>query len=97
MRKELYLFAGVRPVKLYPGVKSPLAVANSIDFVVIRENAEGLFASFNGGAFVQNEVVADTMPITRKGTEKICNFAFQIALKRNGRVIDGKKIVTFDE
>jgi len=43
LRKELYLFAGVRPVKLYPGVKSPLAVANSIDFVVIRENAEGLF------------------------------------------------------
>lgn len=95
LRKELDLYAALRPVKLYPGVKSPLAdVSKGIDFVVLRENTEGLFASFNGGAVINNEVVSDTMIITRKGSQRIIDFAFKIAQQRNGRPIDGKKMVT---
>ena len=49
LRKALDLYAAVRPIKLYPGVRSVLAnVGPGIDFIVLRENTEGLFASFGG-------------------------------------------------
>lgn len=94
LRKELNLFAGVRPIKLYPGVISPLRDAGKIDFVIIRESSEGMFASFQSGADVYDKVYVDSMVITREGTEKICNYAFQCAMKRNGRPLDGKRMVT---
>ena len=93
-RKRLNLFAGVRPIKLFKGIKSPLEGKNDIDFVIIRESTEGLFASFMAGANVYDKVYADTMIITREGTEKVCDYAFQYARKRKGRPLDGKKIVT---
>ena len=95
LRKELDLYAAIRPIKLYPGVKSVLAdVGKGIDFVILRENTEGLFASFNGGGSIKNEVATDTMVITRKGTERIARYAFHLAARRNGRPLDGKKLVT---
>jgi len=94
LRFDLDLFAGVRPFKLYEGVESPLRNVEKIDFVILRENIEGLFASYGGGTLVSDEVATDTVVITRKGTEKISDYAFQLALKRNGRVLDGKKVVT---
>jgi len=95
LRKELDLYAAVRPAKLYPGVRSPLAeVGKGIDFIVLRENTEGLFASFDGGAVIHNEVVSDSMIITRKGSQRVIDFAFKLAQKRNGRPLDGKKVVT---
>lgn len=65
-----------------------------IDFVVIRENPEGLFASFGGGAKVGREVATDTMVITRAGTSRVSDFAFRLAQRRNGRPSDGRKMVT---
>lgn len=95
LRKELDLYAAVRPVKLYPGVHSPLAnITKGIDFAIVRENTEGLFASFNGGSVVKDEVVADSMIITRKGSQRVIDYAFKLAEKRNGRPSDGKKVVT---
>ncbi|KJS88408.1 MAG: 3-isopropylmalate dehydrogenase [Peptococcaceae bacterium BICA1-8] len=94
LRFDLNLFAGVRPIKLYPGVVSPLANVKDIDFVVLRENCEGLFASYGAGIILYDDIATDTQIITRKGTEKIVDFGFQLALKRNGRLSDGKKAVT---
>ncbi len=95
LRKELDLYAAVRPVKLYPGVKSPLGnTGPGIDMVVVRENTEGLFASFNGGAVVNNQAIADTMIITRRGSERVIDFAFRLARRRSGRPSDGKRRVT---
>lgn len=95
LRKELDLYAAIRPIKLYPGVKSVLAdVGKGIDFVILRENTEGLFASFNGGGSIKDEVATDTMVITRKGTERISRYAFHLAARRNGRPLDGRKLVT---
>lgn len=95
LRRELDLYAAIRPIKLYPGVKSVLAdTSKGIDFVIVRENTEGLFASFNGGGSVKNEVATDTMVITRKGTTRVAAHAFRLARRRNGRPLDGKKIVT---
>ncbi len=95
LRKELDLYAAVRPIKLYPGVTSVLAdVGKGIDLVIVRENTEGLFASFNGGGSVKNEVATDTMVITRKGTERVARYAFGLARRRHGRPLDGRRMVT---
>ena len=86
LRFRLDLYAGVRPIRLYPGVPSPLALpaGRSIDYVVMRENTEGLFAARSGGATVGDDLVADTMVITRKGTERIVRRSFELAVRRAG-------------
>lgn len=94
LRFDLELFAGVRPIKLYPGIKSALADKNAIDFVILRENCEGLFASYGGGTYTVDQVATDTMVITRSGSERLFEKAFELARKRNGRVRDGKRMVT---
>ncbi|MBQ1468785.1 MAG: isocitrate/isopropylmalate dehydrogenase family protein [Solobacterium sp.] len=93
-RKRLNLFAGVRPIRLMPNVQSPLKGKDKIDFVIVRESSEGLFASFMSGANVYDKVYADTMIITREGTEKVTDYAFRLSEKRNGRPSDGKRVVT---
>ncbi len=93
-RKRLNLFAGVRPIRLMPNVVSPLTGKDKIDFVIVRESTEGLFASFMSGANVYDKVYADTMIITREGTEKVSDYAFRLSEQRNGRPSDGKKVVT---
>ncbi len=93
-RKKLNLFAGVRPIKLMPGVVSPLRGVDKVDFVILRESSEGMFASFQAGASVYDKVHVDSMVITREGTEKVCDYAFKLAMKRNGRPSDGKRVVT---
>jgi len=94
LRRALGLFVAVRPVKHYPGVPSPLKGDPPIDLVILRENLEGLFASFGGGCLVQDQVATDTIVITRDATERLAEFAFQLASRRNGRPLDGKKMVT---
>ena len=72
LRKALDLYAAVRPIKLYTGVPSVLRnVGPGIDLIVLRENTEGLFASFGGGSAAHDQAVADTMLITRKGTVRL--------------------------
>jgi len=95
LRRTLALHSAVRPVKLYPGVDGALRnTGPGIDFVIIRENLEGLFASFGGGGMVGDEVATDTMVITRKGTTQVSEYAFRLAARRKGRPIDGKQMVT---
>jgi len=95
LRRALELHSAVRPVKLYPGAPTPLRDSNrGIDFVVVRENLEGLFASFGGGSVVGDEVATDTMVVTRKGTTQVADYAFRLARRRQGRPIDGKRMVT---
>lgn len=95
LRRALGLYAAARPVKVYPGVSSPLAnVRNGIDFVIVRENLEGLFASFDGGAVVNDQLATDTLVVTREGTRKAVEYAFHLADRRRGRPMDGRKLVT---
>ena len=95
LRKALDLYAAVRPIKLYAGVPSVLRdVGPGIDFIVLRENTEGLFASFGGGSAAHDQAVSDTMLITRKGTERVVEFAFRLAKRRSGRPLDGRRKVT---
>ena len=87
LRVVLDLYAGVRPCKLYPGARSPLAGVKpgDIDLVILREQSEGLFASQMGGIVLRDELATDTLVMTRRGVERICEFGFRLARLRARR------------
>ena len=84
LRVLLDLYAGVRPCKLYPGLRSPLAGVKpgDIDLVILREQSEGLFASQQGGIVLRDEAATDTLVMTRRGVERVCEFGFRLAESR---------------
>jgi len=89
LRFELDQYINLRPVKLYPGVYTPLRDKGpaEIDFVVVRENTEGLYAG-TGGFLKQgtpDEVAIQTSINTRKGVERCLRFAFDYTRKRGKR------------
>ncbi len=90
LRFIFHLYAGVRPIRFFPGTPPTLANpgGHPIDFVLIRESTEGLFASRGSGA--NPEVATETMVITRRTTEKLMRFAFQLAQGRKARGYTGK-------
>jgi len=96
MRFRLDLYANIRPIKLYPNVPSHLANKHSgdIDYVIIRENIEGLYASRGAGNVIHNKFAYDTLIISRWETERISKFSFKMAQLRNGSPRDNKKRVT---
>lgn len=88
LRFHFDLYAGVRPIRSFAGLPIPLSSprAAGIDCVLVRENTEGLFYA-RGRADVrvldgEESEVFDTMKISRKGTERICKYAFRIAERR---------------
>ncbi|WP_291860391.1 isocitrate/isopropylmalate family dehydrogenase [Bradyrhizobium sp.] len=87
LRMELELYAGVRPVQTLPGMPSVLADprARHLDFVIIRESTEGLFASRGKGEVIADKQARDTMLITRKVSEPLFDYAFRLARGRQRR------------
>jgi len=83
LRKELVLFAGVRPVRVIGGDHSPLKIPKGkvIDFVLIRESTEGLFYTQGKGEVFPNEA-RETLRITRAISEKLFRFSFSLAENR---------------
>ena len=84
LRFDLGLYAGVRPVRFIPGLPQVLADprAVSLDFVLIRESTEGLFASRGKGKINNDTEAHDTLVITRDVSERLFDFAFRLAAKR---------------
>ena len=84
MRREFGLYAGVRPVRHLPNTPSPLADprAKDIDLVIIRESTEGLFYSRGKGTVEDDKVARETMVITRSTSEKLFDFSFRLAERR---------------
>lgn len=96
LRFKLDLYANVRPIRLYRGAKSPLAgwQPGQIDYVIVRENTEGLYASRGAGVNLRGELATDTLVVTRKGVERVARFSFELARRRKGAPRDGKRRVT---
>jgi len=87
LRFSLDQYINLRPVKLYPGVWTPLKDKGpeEIDFVVVRENTEGLYTG-SGGILKKgtpDEVAIQTSVNTRKGVERCLRFAFELTRNRN--------------
>lgn len=91
IRFELALYAGVRPVKIWPGQPTPLSATwnddklSEVDFVLIRESTEGLFAHMHDGV-VTETYATETMRITRPTSEKLFDFSFKLAQQRAARL-----------
>ncbi|HET9403589.1 MAG TPA: tartrate dehydrogenase, partial [Burkholderiales bacterium] len=77
-------YANVRPARVLPGITSPLANGNAIDWVIIRENSEGEYSGSGGRAHrgLPEEVATETSIFTRTGVERIHRFAFKLARSR---------------
>jgi tartrate dehydrogenase/decarboxylase/D-malate dehydrogenase len=85
-RREFDQYINLRPVRLMPGVPSPLAnrKPGEIDFWVVRENTEGEYSSIGGRMFpgTDREVVIQETVMTRIGVDRVLQFAFELAQKR---------------
>jgi isocitrate dehydrogenase (NAD+) len=84
LRKELDLFASIRPVRTLPGIRVPY---QDVDLVVVRENTEGLYAGLEH--FVVPGVVESLRIITKAASERIVRYAFELARQQ------GRRKVTF--
>jgi len=87
IRFGLDQYVNLRPIKLYPGVWTPIKDKGpeDIDFVVVRENTEDMYIGAGGFAHygTPDEVAMQLAIYTRKGTERIIRYAFELARRRN--------------
>jgi tartrate dehydrogenase/decarboxylase/D-malate dehydrogenase len=85
-RREFDQYVNLRPVKLMPGVPSPLAgrKPGDIDFFVVRENTEGEYSSVGGRMFpgTEREIVLQETVMTRIGVDRVLRYAFELAARR---------------
>jgi 3-isopropylmalate dehydrogenase len=99
LRSGFDLYANIRPIKLFPKVAIPLKERppGTIDYIMVRENTEGLYLS-RGRGIITEQAASDTLLMTRKGCERICRFAFRLAVeKAQGAPEDGHRRVTLVE
>ena len=89
LRRELRQYVNLRPVKLFPGVRSPLAdrKPEEIDFVVVCENNEGEYSRIGGRIYegTEDEIVIQENVFTRRGVDRIITYAFELARTRPRR------------
>lgn len=78
LRRELDLFANLRPAKNLPGIKTPF---DNVDLIVVRENTEDLYAGIENK--INDDRVEGIKLITRQGSKRICKWAFDYAQKNN--------------
>jgi tartrate dehydrogenase/decarboxylase/D-malate dehydrogenase len=85
-RREFDQYVNLRPCRLMPGIPSPLVGRQSgeIDFYVVRENTEGEYSSVGGRMYegTDREIVFQQSVFSRKGTDRVLKYAFELAAKR---------------
>lgn len=95
IRRGFDQYVNLRPARLLPGVRSPLAgrSADDLDFVVVRENSEGEYSTIGGRHRPghPDEVVVQSALFTRHGTERIVRYAFDLARGRAAQVTGATK------
>ncbi|ARP81930.1 tartrate dehydrogenase [Bordetella genomosp. 8] len=88
-RRDFDQYINLRPVRLFDGVPSPLAgrKAGDVDMQIVRENTEGEYSSVGGVMFegTDREFVTQEAIFTRKGSERVLRFAFELARQRARR------------
>jgi len=103
LRFGLDQYVNLRPIKLYPGVWTPIKDKGpeDIDFIVVRENTEDLYVGTGGFTHygTPDEVAVQVAVYTRKGTERIIRYAFELARKRNRKrtvtLCDKSNVLTY--
>jgi tartrate dehydrogenase/decarboxylase / D-malate dehydrogenase len=86
-RREFDQYVNLRPVRLMPGIASPLAnrAPGDIDFYVVRENTEGEYSSVGGKMFAgtEREIVMQESIFSRVGVDRVLRYAFELARRRS--------------
>ncbi len=86
IRRGFDQYASVRPCRLMPGARTPLAdrTEADIDFVVVRENTEGEYSAIGGRMYdgTEHEFVSQQSVFSRRGTDRIMRYAFELARTR---------------
>ena len=103
VRFGLDQYVNLRPIKLYPGVWTPIKDKGpeEIDFIVVRENTEDMYIGTGGFMHygTPDEVATQVALYSRKGTERIIRYAFELARKRNKAkkltMVDKSNVLTF--
>jgi tartrate dehydrogenase/decarboxylase/D-malate dehydrogenase len=85
-RREFDLYANLRPARLMPGIRSPLAglAPGDIDMMIVRENTEGEYSSIGGRMYegTDREIVVQETVMSRHGVDRVLKFAFELAAGR---------------
>ncbi len=86
IRRSFQQYVGLRPIRLFPGISSPLRGRDvgDIDFYVVRENNEGEYSEIGGRLYAgtEQELAIQENIFTRKGVDRIIDYAFKLARKR---------------
>jgi len=92
IRREFEQVINIRPAKSIKGVASPLANPSEFDFIVVRENSEGEYSEVGGRIHKgEDEIAIQNAIFTRKGTERVMDYAFQNAMKRKRHLTSATK------
>jgi tartrate dehydrogenase/decarboxylase/D-malate dehydrogenase len=95
MRRGLKLYVNLRPVRLLPGMVSPLRDRGpgDINYLIVRENNEGEYSEVGGRVYTgtEQEAVIQQSVFTRIGTDRIQRFAFELAAARRGHLTSATK------
>ncbi|MGE0929398.1 tartrate dehydrogenase [Peijinzhouia sedimentorum] len=93
IRRSFQQYVNIRPVRLLKGIESPLRNPGNIDFVIVRENNEGEYSNV-GGIIHEGtpyETVVQESIFTRMGVDRVMNYAFELASKRNKKLASATK------
>src|SRR4051794_7210294 len=93
IRREFDQYVNLRPIRILPGVTSPLAGVDALDLVVVRENAEGEYSEIGGRVYRgrPEEAAVQEAVFTRRGIRRITEYAVEIAQRRKGHLVSATK------
>ena len=93
MRRGFDQYVNLRPVRLLRGVNSPLAQPGVIDIAMVRENTEGEYSDAGGRMYrgTPHEVAVQESIFTRRGVERVVRYGYQLATRRNNRLVGATK------
>ncbi|WP_426244612.1 tartrate dehydrogenase [Nocardioides sp. LHG3406-4] len=93
IRRTFDQYVNLRPVRMLPGVTSPLRGLDALDMVIVRENVEGEYSEI-GGRFnrgLPDETAVQESVFTRRGVSRVATYAAELASRRSGRLVSATK------
>jgi tartrate dehydrogenase/decarboxylase/D-malate dehydrogenase len=95
IRRAFRQYVNLRPVRLWPGIPSPLrdVTPEQVDMVIVRENNEGEYSEIGGRLHqgTDEELAVQESVFTRKGTDRVIEYACELAASRSGRICSATK------
>jgi tartrate dehydrogenase/decarboxylase / D-malate dehydrogenase len=95
IRRAFRQYVNLRPIRLWPGVPSPLrdVAPADVDMVIVRENNEGEYSEIGGRLHqgTENEMAVQETVFTRRGTDRVMQYACELAASRSGRICSATK------